>query len=72
MKTNPTRLLSVSRAAMGLLRYPAPEEGIGGSGSIPPGAVEGIGGSGSVPPGAVEEILLPDVVGVPEGAFVWT
>ncbi len=58
MKILPTRLLSVSRAAMGLLRYPAPDEGIGGSGSNPPGAGE--------------DILLPDVVGVPGGAFVWT
>ena len=72
MKTHPTRLLSVSRAAMGLLRYPAPGAGIGVSGSNPPGAVEGIGGSGSNPPGAVAEDILPDVVGVPEGAFVWT
>ena len=38
---------------MGLLRYPAPDEGIGGSGSSPPG--EG------------EEILFPDVDGVPAG-----
>ncbi len=58
MKTHPTRLLSVSRAAMGLLRYPA--------------TGEGIGGPGSEPPGAEEEGILPDVVGVPEGAFVWT
>ncbi len=72
MKTHPTRLLSVSRAAMGLLRYPAPGAGIGVSGSNPPGAGEGIGESGSNPPGAVEEDILPDVVGVPEGAFVWT
>jgi hypothetical protein len=71
MKTHRTRLLSVSRAAMGLLRYPTPDEGIGGSGSNPPGTSEGIGGSGSNPPGAGEEVLLPDVVGVPDGAFVW-
>ena len=72
MKTHPTRLLSVSRAAMGLLSYPAPGAGIGVSGSNPPGAGEGIGGSGSNPPVAVEEDVLPDVVGVPKGAFVWT
>ncbi len=58
MKTHPTRLLSVSRAVMGLLEYPAQDKGIGGSGSNPPGAGE--------------DILLPDVVGVPNGAFVWT
>jgi hypothetical protein len=58
MKTHPTRLLSVSRAAMGLLECLAPDEGIGGSGSSPPGKGE--------------DILLPDVVGVPNEAFVWT
>ncbi len=58
MNTHPTRMLSVSWAAMGLLECPAPDEGIGGSGSNPPGAGE--------------DILLPDVIGVPNGAFVWT
>ena len=52
------------------MRYPAPVEGIGESGSNPPGAGEGIGGSGINPPGADEEVILPDVVGVPDGAFV--
>ena len=58
MKTHPTLLFSVSRAAMGLLRYSARNEEIGGSGSNPPGAGE--------------EVLLPDVVRVPDGAFLWT
>ena len=58
MKTHPTRMLSVSRAAMDLLRCLAPNEGIGGSGSNPPGAGE--------------EVLLPDVVRVPDRAFAWT
>ena len=30
----------------------------------------GIGGSGSSPPGAGKEVLLPDVVRVPDGAFL--
>jgi len=57
MKTKPSRLLSETWAAMGLLRYPAPDERI----------KESVGN----PPGAGEEGLLPDVVGVPNGAFVW-
>ena len=72
MKTHPIRLLSVSRAAMGFLRYPAPGAGIGVSGSYPPAAGEGIRGSGSNPPGAGEEVILPDDVGVSKEAFVWT
>ena len=59
MKTHSTRLLSVSRVAMGLLRYPAPDAGIEGSGSNPPA-------------GAGEEVLLPEVVGVPDEVFAWT
>ncbi len=58
MKTRPSRLLSVSRAAMGFLKGPAPDEGIGGSWRNPPGVGE--------------DILLPVVVEVPNGAFVWT
>jgi hypothetical protein len=70
IKTHRTRILSVSRATIGLLRYPASDRGIGGSGSNPPGAGEGIEKSGSNPPEAGEEVILPDVVGVPDGAFV--
>ncbi len=58
MKNYPTQFLSVSRAAMGLFERPGPDEGIGGSGSNTPGVGE--------------DILFPDVVGVPNGAFVWT
>ena len=68
----PHSTVSVSRAAIGLLRYPAPGAGIGVSGSYPPGAGEVFGGSGSNPPGAGEEVILPDVLGVPDGAFVCT
>ncbi len=40
MNPHPTRLLSVLRAAMGLLECPVPDEGFGGSGSIPPRRVK--------------------------------
>ncbi len=39
-------------------------------GMVPDVRIEGE--SAEAPPGAGEEELLPDVVGMPEGAFVWT
>jgi hypothetical protein len=59
MKSDLTRLLSVSRAAMGLFKDPAPGERI-------------VGESAGVPPGMAEEGLPPAVAGVPDVAFTWS
>jgi hypothetical protein len=59
MKSDPTRLLSVSRADMGFSKEPAPGERI-------------VGKSAGVPPGMAEEGLPPAVAGVPNGAFTWS
>ena len=56
MKSDPTRLLSVSRAAMGLPKDVTPGEWI-------------LGESAGVPPGMAEEGLPPAVAEVPDGAF---
>ena len=58
MKIDPTRLLSVSRAATGLLKGLAPGERIGDE-------------SAGVPPEVAEEGLPPAVAGVPDEAFTW-
>ena len=59
MKSDPAHLLSVSRAAMSLPRGPAPDVRIECD-------------TASVPPQQVDEDSPPEVVGVPEGAFVWS
>jgi hypothetical protein len=59
MKSDTTRLLSVSRAAMGLSKTPAPDVRIEGE-------------SAGVPPAMAEDDLPPDVIGVPPGAFAWS
>ena len=59
MKSNKTKLLSVSRAAMGLPRGLAPD-------------VRTEGGSAVAPPLAAGDDAPPDVVGVPKGAFSWS
>ncbi len=59
MKSDPTHLLSVSRAAMSLPKGPAPDERIECD-------------SASCPPQQAEDDSPPKVVGVPEGAFVWS
>ncbi len=56
MKSDPTRVLSVSRAAMGLFKDPVPGERI-------------VGESVGVPPSMAEEGLPPAVAGVPDRAF---
>jgi hypothetical protein len=57
MKSSPTHLLSVSRATMSLPRGPAPDGWIEYDSAINP-------------PPLAEDYSPPDVVGVPEGAFV--
>ena len=59
MKSDPAHLLSVSRAAMSLPRGPAPDVRIESD-------------AASVPPQQADEASPPEVVGVPEGAFVWS
>ena len=59
MKSDTTRLLSVSRAAMGRPKTPAPDVRIGCE-------------SEGTPPEMAEEEQPPDVVGVPAGAFAWS
>jgi integrase len=59
MKSDPAHLLSVSRAAMSLPRGPAPDVRIECD-------------AASVPPQQADEDSPPEVVGVPEGAFVWS
>ncbi len=59
MKRGTPRLLSVSRAAMGLPKTPAPVVRIEEE-------------SAGVPPVMAEDDLPPDTIGVPPGAFVWS
>ncbi len=59
MKSDPARLLAVSRAAMDLPKDLAPGERI-------------VGESAGVPPGMAEEGLPPAVAGDPDGAFTWS
>jgi integrase len=59
MKSDTSRLLSVSRAAMGLSKTPAPDVRIECE-------------SAGVPPAMAEDDLPPDVIGVPPGAFAWS
>ena len=59
MESDTPRLLSVSRAAMGLPKTPAPDVRIEDE-------------SAGVPPAMAEVDLPPDVIGVPPGAFVWS
>ena len=59
MKSYNLRLFSVSRAAMGLPKTPAP-------------GVQIEDESAGVPPVMAEDDLPPDVIGVPPGAFAWS
>ena len=59
MKSDKTRLLSVSRAAMRLPKGTAPDVRIEDD-------------SAGCPPQQADDDLPPEVVGVPEGAFVWS
>ncbi len=59
MKSDTTRLLSVSRAAMGLSKTPAPDVRIEGE-------------FAGVPHAMAEDDIPPDVIGVPPGAFAWS
>ena len=59
MKSVSPRLLSVSRAAMGLPKTPVPDVRIEDE-------------SAGVPPVMAEDDLLPDVIGVPPEAFAWS
>jgi integrase len=59
MKSDTTRLLSVSRAAMGSTKTPAPDVRIEDE-------------SAGVPPEVAEDDLPPVVIGVPPGAFAWS
>jgi integrase len=59
MKSDSARLLSVSRAAMGSTKTPAPDVRIEDE-------------SAGVPPEMAEVDLPPEVIGVPPGAFVWS
>ncbi len=59
MKSDTTRLLSVSRAAMGVSKTPAPDVRIEGE-------------SAGVPPVMADDDLPPDIIGVPLGAFAWS
>ena len=59
MKSDTTRLLSVSRAVMGLSKTPAPDV-----------RIECV--SAGVPPALAEDNLPLDVIGVPPGAFAWS
>jgi hypothetical protein len=56
MKSDPAQLLSVSRAALSLLKNPAPDERIDGE-------------FARASPVSGEEVLPSDVIGVPNGAF---
>ncbi len=58
MKSETSRLLSVSRAAMGLPKTPAPDVRIEDE-------------SAGVPPEMAEDDLPPDAIGVPPRAFAW-
>jgi len=59
MKSDTPRLLSVSRAAMGLPKTPVPDVRIEDE-------------SAGVPLAMAEDDLLPHVIGVPPGAFAWS
>ncbi len=79
MKSDPDKLLSVSRASMGLPVNPAPAVRIEGvSAGVPPHQAEGVpnvrieGVSDGVPPHMADEGLLPEVVGVQVEAFMYS
>ena len=59
MKSDTPRLLSVSRAAMGLPKTPAPDVRIEDE-------------SAGVPLAMAKDDIPPDVIGVPPGAFAWS
>ncbi len=79
MKSDPKHVLSMSRATLGLPMSPAPAVRIEGvSAGVPPHRAEGVrdvrieGESAGVPQRTAEGGILPEVVGVPLGAFTWS